>query len=144
MCVWIHGFWSRQQTAVFNVRVTDTDAKSYSNCSDKILERHARDKKTDYNEACPKKRRDFTPLIYSINGMTSKGTRTVDKKMTYLVAKKWHRPHPKMVCYVKRQMSLAVVRSNTMLLQGDRSTSLRCKGAEDGVVTQAGEQRVAR
>ena len=59
-----HGFWLNQRSCIFDIRIVDTDAKSYGNsASDKILERHARMKKGDYEEACLENRRDFTPMV---------------------------------------------------------------------------------
>ena len=140
----VHGFWTRQRNAIFDIRITNTDSKSYGNCSsENILERHAREKKADYEEACLEKRRDFSPLVYSVDGMPCKEARAAEKRMATMLAKKWHRPYPEMCCYVRTRMSLAVVRSTTMLLRGDRATSWRRKGAEDGVAARAGEQGFA-
>ena len=70
--------------------------------------------------------------------MASKEARAAEKRLAGLLAKKWHRPYSEMVGYVKNRMSLAVVRSNTLLLRGNRSESWRRKGAEDGVAARAG------
>jgi hypothetical protein len=52
-----HGFWKQGRTAIFDVQVCDTDAKSYGNCkSKKVLEGAARRKKEKYEEACLKPR----------------------------------------------------------------------------------------
>ncbi len=58
---------------MFDVQVCNTDTKSYGNCeSKKVLEGAARRKKEKYEEACLERRQDFTPMIYSIDGMANK------------------------------------------------------------------------
>jgi hypothetical protein len=48
-----HGFWKQGRTAIFDIQVCDTDAKSYGNCeSKKVLEGAACRKKDKYEEAC--------------------------------------------------------------------------------------------
>jgi hypothetical protein len=52
-----HGFWKRGRTAIFDVQVCDTDAKSYGNRgSKKVLEGAASRKKEKYEEACLERR----------------------------------------------------------------------------------------
>jgi len=61
-----HSFWKRGRTAIFDVQICDTDAKSYGNRTlKKVLERStALRKKNKYEEACLKRHRDFTPMLY--------------------------------------------------------------------------------
>jgi hypothetical protein len=84
-----HGFWKRGRTTIFDVQVCDTDAKSYGNCNlKKVLEGTACRKKDKYEEACLKRRRDFTPMIYLVNGMADKHARAAEKRIAgILVAK---------------------------------------------------------
>ena len=68
-----HGFWRSGRTTVFDVRITDTDASSYGvQASDKILENAAKVKRKKYEEACTERRRDFTPMVYSVDGLPCK------------------------------------------------------------------------
>ncbi len=70
-----HGFWKQGRTRIFDIQVCDTDAKSYGNCeSTKVLESAARKKKDKYEEVCLERRRDFTPMIYLVDGMADKHT----------------------------------------------------------------------
>ncbi|KAL7477797.1 hypothetical protein ACHAW6_003631, partial [Cyclotella cf. meneghiniana] len=65
-----HGFWNRGRGTVFDVPICDTDPWSYGNTSlSKILEGHAKEKKDKYETACLNRCRDFTPLVYSVDGM---------------------------------------------------------------------------
>ena len=64
------GVWQPQATALFDVRVIDTDAPSYVNESpDTVLMWAEREKKLKYGRACEDKHATFTPLCISIDGL---------------------------------------------------------------------------
>ncbi len=128
-----HGFWKRGRTAIFDIRICDTDAKSYGNTSSaKVLAQAEKEKKRKYEAACLERRRDFTPLVYSVDGMPGKEARATEKRIASLLATKWDRQYSEMAAFVRTRMSLAVVRANTLLLRGDRSHHWRRTGAESG------------
>jgi hypothetical protein len=128
-----HGFWQRARGTVFDIRLCDTDARSYGNTdSSKILERAAKEKKTKYEAACLERRRDFTPLIYSVDGLASKDTRAAEKRLACLLSKKWSRPYSEIVGFIRTRMSLAIARSITLVLRGDRNHSLCRRAPSDG------------
>jgi hypothetical protein len=118
----VHGLWKKGQTCIMDVRITDTDAKSYANnSSERCLERAAKEKKDKYAQACLERRRSFTPLVYSVDGMACKEARAFEKRVASLLASKWDRPYSEMVGFVRTRMSVAIVRANTLLLRGARS-----------------------
>ena len=102
-------------------QVTDTDAKFYlASSSEKVLERAAKAKKSKYLDACLERRRSFTPLVYSVDGMACKEARAWEKRVASLISSKMNRTYSEMVGFVRARMSLAVVRMNTHLLRGSR------------------------
>jgi hypothetical protein len=118
----IHGLWEKGSDCILDIRITDTDAKSYQNiASAKVLERAAKVKKDKYLIACLERRRTFMPLVYSVDGMACKEALAFEKRVASLLASKWNRPYSEMVGFVRGRMSLAVIRSNTMLLRGARA-----------------------
>ena len=85
-----HGFWKRGRTTIFDVQVCDTDAKSYGNRElKKVLESAARRKKGKYEEACLKRQGDFTPMIYSVDGMAEKHAGAAERRVAGMLAVKW-------------------------------------------------------
>ena len=53
-------FGTMEKGTVFNVHICNTDSRSYSNTSSsKILERHAKEKKDEYETACLDRCEDF-------------------------------------------------------------------------------------
>lgn len=66
----VRGVWTPQTEALFDIRVIDTDAQSYSNMSPiDVLVNAEREKKEKYGAACNKRRAIFTPLCVSVDGM---------------------------------------------------------------------------
>ena len=128
-----HGFWQKGRSTIFDVQITDTDSKSYGNtASDKLLERFAQLKRDKYEEACLERRKDFTPLCYSVDGMACKAARAAEKRLASLLSVKWDRQYSEMVNFVRTRMSLAVVRSNTLLLRSERMHTWHRRAPEDG------------
>ena len=121
--VLVHSLWEKGSGCVLDICVTDTDARSYQSItSRKVLERAAKRKKDKYNSACLERRRSFMPLIYSVDGMACKEAKAFEKRIASLLASKWDRPYSEMAGFVRSRMSLAIIRSNTMLLRGARSS----------------------
>ena len=133
-----HGFWKSGRSTIFDICITDTDAVSYSNqASEKVLELVAKEKREKYEEACTERRRDFIPMVYSVDGMPCKADRAAEKCLAAILAAKWNRQYSHMASFIRTRMSLAVVRSNTLLLRGDRATSWRRKAPETGPAASA-------
>ena len=66
----VRGVWQPQVEVLLDIRVIDTDAQSYSNCSPKdILSVAEKEKKAKYNKACLDRRALFTPLCVSVDGL---------------------------------------------------------------------------
>ena len=136
-----HGFWNQGRGTVFDVRICDTDSRSYGNTSScKILECHAKEKKDMYETACLDCRRDFTPLVYSIDGMASKDVRMAEQRIAWLLAKKWSRTYSDMASFICTRMSLAIVKSTTLLLRGDRTKPVHHRALMDGVAATCNSQ----
>jgi hypothetical protein len=70
--------------------ICDTNAKSYGNRTlKKVLESAALRKKSKYEVACLERRRDFTPMIYSVDGMADKQhARAAEKRIAGNLAAK--------------------------------------------------------
>ena len=104
------------------MQVVDCDTPSRRNYidSEKILESCARVKKLKYLQPCAERRRSFTPLIYSVDGMTGREAQAFEKRIAHLLAKKWERHYSELRGFVRGRMALSVVRSNSLLLRGTR------------------------
>ncbi|KAL7474212.1 hypothetical protein ACHAW6_000200 [Cyclotella cf. meneghiniana] len=114
------------------------DARSYGNMdSSKVLECAATEKKQKCEATCLERHGDFTPLVYSVDGLASKGTHAAEKHLACLLSKKWSHPYSKMVSFIRTRMSLAIARSTTLLLRGNRTHSLTRRAPTDGVAANS-------
>jgi hypothetical protein len=121
-----HGFWRRGTTAIFDVRITDTDAPSYRNRDPtKILQGHEKEKKAKYLEACLARRRTFTPLVFSVDGMRGQEASAASKRLACLLSSKWNRTYSEVCHFVRSRLSIALVRSTSMCLRGARDPTAR-------------------
>ena len=76
-------------------------------------------------------------MIYSVDGMAEKQARAAKRRIAGMLAVKWKRQYSQMAHFVQTRMCLVVVRSNTLLLRGDRATSCRRRAPDDGVGARA-------
>ncbi|KAL7539500.1 hypothetical protein ACHAXR_009363 [Thalassiosira sp. AJA248-18] len=116
-----HGFWKRGCTCIFHVRITDTDVCSQLNKDvSKILAKHEKEKKDKYLRSCHEMRKDFTPLVYSVDGIAGREAKNAERRIATILSDKWQRPYYEMVQYMRVRMAIAVVRANSLLIRGSR------------------------
>lgn len=97
----IRGLWKKGETCISDLRTTVTAASSYRDSSStNVLETAAKVKKDKYLQACLERRRTFTPLVYSVDGMTAKEAQAFEKRVASLLATKTERQHREMVGFI--------------------------------------------
>jgi hypothetical protein len=122
----VHGFWTRGSTAIFDVRVTDTDAPSNRNTApEKVLQRHEKEKKDKYGALCIARRRTFTPLVFSVDGMQGVEATAASRRLASSLASKWKRSYSEVCGFVRSRLSIALVRSSSRCLRADRNPMRR-------------------
>ena len=122
----VHGFWTRGTTAIFDVRVTDTDAPSNRNTAPaKVLQRHEAEKKDKYGALCIARRRTFTPLVFSVDGMQGVEATAASRWLASSLASKWRRSYSEECVFVRSRLSIALVRSASRCLRADRNPMRR-------------------
>jgi hypothetical protein len=103
------------------VQITDTQSRSYRNKDNqKELEQQEKEKKNQYLCPCLEMRKDFTPLVYSVNGIAEREAKNAEKHLAYHLLEKWHKQLPQMVYCVWIRMAIAVVRANSLLIRCSR------------------------
>ena len=105
-----HGFWSRGTTAIFDIRVTDTDAASNRHLDPlKVLRRQERAKKDKYQEACMQAHQHFTPLVFSVDGLEGKEAMAARKRLASRLASKWNRTYSQVCGFVCSRILFTLV-----------------------------------
>ena len=65
-----HGFWTRGTTAMFDIRIVNLDVGYYLRMTpEKAFAKAEKEQKDLYLQACLERRRTFTPMVYSANGI---------------------------------------------------------------------------
>jgi hypothetical protein len=83
----------------------------------KVLDRHEKEKKRKYLQACMDQRRHFfTPFVVSTDGLLGREVTFVLKKLSALLSEKWARPYSVVCGYVKARMSIATVRATYLCM----------------------------
>ena len=78
----MHNLWRRGTACIFDIRVADSDATKYCRAPAlAVLAHKDQQKKTNYLESCLKMRRNFTDLVYSVDGMTGEDVRVSEKRL---------------------------------------------------------------
>jgi hypothetical protein len=87
-----------------------------------VLAAHEKEKDDPYGIACRVQQKDFTPLVYSVDGMPGKQARSAERRLAQILAAKWGRQYSDVVNFVRCRMSLSVVRSISLVLRTERQT----------------------
>lgn len=113
-------------TAIFDVRITDTDVSSQRQKDPhKILLQHENEKKRRYLKPCLEARRQFTPLVFSVDGLLGGECKAAINRLASQLAAKWERPYSDMCSFVKSRFALALVRATTVCLRGSRDPTAK-------------------
>jgi hypothetical protein len=126
--VGVQGFWRRGHTAIFDIRITDTDATSYLLSSpSKILATQEKAKKRKYLEPFIQRRRHFTPLVFSTDGLRAPEATAATKQLVKLLSCKWGHDYGQSCQFVRARLSIAIARGMTMCLRGQRDHGIRLR-----------------
>ena len=72
------------------MRITDTEARSYRNRDyDKVLAAQEKAKKGKYLQVCLEQWKDFTPMVYSVDGIAGREARNAERHLATMLADKW-------------------------------------------------------
>ena len=123
-----HGFWKRGTTAMFDIQLVILDVGSYLCMTpEKALEKAEKSKKDFYLQACLELRWTFTPMVYSADGIPGSEALAAQKRLAAILSYNLKREYSEMCGFVQVGMSLAIVRSNSLLLHGPRNKGVRIR-----------------
>ena len=106
----VQGVWEPQTEALFDIRVVDTDARSYCAHSHRdVLGSAEVEKKHKYLQACQDRRATFTPLCVSVDGMLGSEVEFFVKRLGDFLAARWERPYNVVMGWVRAHLSFAIL-----------------------------------
>ena len=117
------GFWAREQSAFFCVRVCHPNADSYKNLTpEQIYKLHENDKKRLYSSRVLKvERGTFTPLVFTTTGGMSNECQRYHSRLAELLAVKKQESYASTITWIRTRVSFAILRSPLICLRGSRS-----------------------
>ena len=113
---------------MFDITIFNIDAGSYLRMTpEKALAEAENEKKDLYLQACLERRRSFTPMVYSVDGIPVAEALAAQKRLATLHSYKLNQEYSEMCGFVRARMSLAILRSNSLLLRGpcDKGARIR-------------------
>jgi len=128
----IHGAWQPQTKALFDIRVINTDAQSYSACTPSaVLCSAEAEKKRKYSQACHDHHATFTLLCASVDGVLGPETEFFVKRLNDFLAVKWESPYEVVMGWVRAHLSFAILQATLLCVSGSH-TKWRSLGIVDG------------
>ena len=117
------GFWERQRSAFFDVRVCLPNADSYRDFTSKqIYKKHENEKKRQYAERVMEiEQGTFTPLIFTTTGGMTDESVKYHSRLAELIANKKGESYSSAISWIRAKVSFAIVRSAILYLRGSRS-----------------------
>ena len=104
---------------MFKIRIVNLDTGSYLRMTpEKTLAKAEKEKKDLYLHAWMERRRTFTPMVYSADRIPRTEELAVQKRLAALLSYKLKREYSEMCGFVREMMSLAIARSNSLILCG--------------------------
>ena len=117
------GFWDRQQSAFFDVRVCHPNADSYRELSPKqIFQLHENEKKRQYSRRVLEvEQGTFTPLVFTSTGGMADECKRFHSRLAELLALKKGDDYATTISWIRAKVSFAILRSALLCLRGTRS-----------------------
>ena len=85
---------------------------------EKALTNLEKEKKDLYLQACLEHRQNFTPMVYSAYIIPGVEALATQKRLSTLISYNLKQEYSEMCGFVRARISLAIVRSNSLLLRG--------------------------
>ena len=118
------GFWERQGSAFFDVRVCYPNAESYRGLTAKqIYRQHEREKKRMYaSRVLEVEQGSFTPLVFTTTGGMADECKRCHSRLAELLSTKKGEDYSTTMSWIRTKVSFALLRSALLCLRGSRCT----------------------
>ena len=116
------GFWERQRSAFFDVRVCHPNADSYRDLTPKkMYKKHEHERKRQYAERVMEiEQGTFTPLVFTTTGGVADECVVYHSTLAELIENKKGESYSNAISWIRAKVSFAIVRSAILSLRGSR------------------------
>ena len=94
---------------------------------EKYIAKSEKENKDLYLQDCLESRKTFTPMVYSADGIPGAEALAAQKRLAALLSYNLKWEYSEMCGFVRARMSLAILRSNSLLLRGPRDKEARIR-----------------
>ena len=117
------GFWSRQGSTFFDVRVGHPNAESYKDLTpQQIYRQHENEKKRMYaSRVMEVEQATFTPLVFTATGGLAPECQVYHKRLAELLSVKKGEDYSTTMSWIRTKISFAILRTSLLCLRGSRS-----------------------
>ncbi|KXJ05718.1 hypothetical protein AC249_AIPGENE25944 [Exaiptasia diaphana] len=117
------GFWGKQQSAFFDIRVCHANADSYKQMEpNQIYRLHENEKKRCYSRrVLDIEQGTFTPLVFTSTGGMGPECLRYHSRLAELIANKKGENYSKTISWIRAKTSFALLRSALICLRGSRT-----------------------
>ena len=114
-----HSLWKLGTTTMFDIQIVNLNTGSYLRMTPEMaLAKSEKEKKDFYLQDFLERRRTFTPMVYSADVIPGAEAVAAQKSLAAILSSKLKWEYSEMCGFVWSGMSLAIVRSNSLLLRG--------------------------
>ncbi|CAH3113594.1 unnamed protein product, partial [Porites lobata] len=138
------GFWDRQQSAFFDVRVCHPNADSYRELSPKqIFQLHENEKKRQYSRRVLEvEQGTFTPLVFTSTGGMADECKRFHSRLAELLALKKGDDYATTISWIRAKVSFAILRSALLCLRGTRSKRRAANISDIDITSESAQARI--
>ncbi|CAH3135422.1 unnamed protein product, partial [Porites lobata] len=138
------GFWDRQQSALFDVRVCHPNADSYRELSPKqIFQLHENEKKRQYSRRVLEvEQGTFTPLVFTSTGGMADECKRFHSRLAELLALKKGDDYATIISWIRAKVSFAILRSALLCLRGTRRKRRAVNISDIDITSESAQARI--
>ena len=138
------GFWDRQQSAFFDVRVCHPNADSYRELSPKqIFQLHENEKKRQYSRRVLEVEQGrFTPLVFTSTGGMADECKRFHSRLAELLSLKKGDDYATTISWIRAKVSFAILRSALLCLRGTRRKRRAANISDIDITSESVQARI--
>ena len=138
------GFWDRQQSAFFDVRVCHPNADSYRELSPKqIFQLHENEKKRQYSRRVLEvEQGTFTPLVFTSTGGMADECKRFHSRLAELLVLKKGDDYSTTISWIRAKVSFAILRSALLCLRGTRRKRRAANISDIDITSESAQARI--